>query len=86
MVCLLFWGFPVVSPLSPLICFREAKCTVHKQLQQKLFSFFLQIFTYVFNDFQWETICSCNKAMDAYYYCYYIIIIIILYTIIIIEL
>lgn len=83
MVCLLFCFFPVVPPLSPLICFREAECTVHKQLQQKLLFGFLQIFTYVFNDFQSETICTCNKAMDVYYYCYYIIIIIILYTIII---
>lgn len=40
---------------------------------------------YAFNDFQSETICSCNKARDVYYSCYYIIIIIIivLYTIVI---
>lgn len=66
-----------------MICFRETNCIIHKQLEQKLLAFFLfLIFTYVFNDFQSDTICSYNKTVDVYYYCYYIIIII-LYTIII---
>lgn len=38
-------GFPVVLPLSPLICFRETKCTIHKQLEQKLLAFLFHIFT-----------------------------------------